>query len=110
MKINCLGILITNFYFRITSCYGTPTMFVDILEAARKNNLSPPESLSTGVMAGAPCPQELVQQVINDLGMKDFLVLYGMTETSPVTFQCFPDDPPEVRSTTIGFPTEHTEV
>ncbi|XP_070001673.1 medium-chain acyl-CoA ligase ACSF2, mitochondrial-like isoform X2 [Penaeus vannamei] len=94
---------------KITSCYGTPTMFVDILNAYRKNptDLS---AISTGIMAGAPCPQELVMAVMNDLKMKDFLVMYGMTETSPVTFQCFPSDPPEVRSSTIGYPGDHIEV
>ncbi|XP_037799315.1 LOW QUALITY PROTEIN: medium-chain acyl-CoA ligase ACSF2, mitochondrial-like, partial [Penaeus monodon] len=94
---------------KITSCYGTPTMFVDILNSHRKNptDLS---AISTGIMAGAPCPQELVMAVMTDLKMKDFLVMYGMTETSPVTFQCFPSDPPEVRSSTIGYPGDHIEV
>ncbi|ROT81391.1 hypothetical protein C7M84_025453 [Penaeus vannamei] len=56
---------------KITSCYGTPTMFVDILNAYRKNptDLS---AISTGIMAGAPCPQELVMAVMNELKMKDF--------------------------------------
>ncbi|XP_045600298.2 medium-chain acyl-CoA ligase ACSF2, mitochondrial [Procambarus clarkii] len=94
---------------RITSCYGTPTMFVDILNAQHKKPRDV-SSLSTGVMAGAPCPQELVTALMNDLNMKDFLVMYGMTETSPVTFQCYPSDPPELRSSTIGYPTDHIEV
>ncbi|XP_063598867.1 medium-chain acyl-CoA ligase ACSF2, mitochondrial-like [Penaeus indicus] len=94
---------------KITSCYGTPTMFVDILNAFRKNPVDL-SAISTGIMAGAPCPQELVMAVMNDLKMKDFLVMYGMTETSPVTFQCFPSDPPEVRSSTIGYPGDHIEV
>lgn len=98
----------------VTSCYGTPTMFVDILAAARPGDgqLATPlsDTLTTGIMAGAPCPPELVNAVITELGMKDFLVMYGMTETSPVSFQCFPDDPPEIRTSTIGFPSDHTEV
>lgn len=94
---------------KITSCYGTPTMFVDNLNAqhTRPRDL---KSLSTGIMAGAPCPQELVKAVMNDLNMKDFLVLYGMTETSPVSFQCFPTDSPSIRSSTIGYPGDHIEV
>ena len=44
-------------------------------------------SLHTGLMAGAPCPEELCKAVVDELGMKDFVVAYGMTETSPVTFQ-----------------------
>ncbi|XP_047483965.1 medium-chain acyl-CoA ligase ACSF2, mitochondrial-like [Penaeus chinensis] len=93
---------------KIASCYGTPTMFVDILNSFRKNptDLS---VISTGIMAGAPCPRDLVTAV-NELRMKDLIVMYGMTETSPVTFQCFPSDPPEVRSSTIGFPGDHIEV
>lgn len=94
---------------RLTSCYGTPTMFVDILNAQRRKNRDM-SSLSTGIMAGAPCPPELVMSVMNELHMKDFLVMYGMTETSPVSFECFPSDPPEVRFSTIGYPSDHTEV
>ncbi|XP_042231461.1 medium-chain acyl-CoA ligase ACSF2, mitochondrial-like isoform X2 [Homarus americanus] len=94
---------------RITSCYGTPTMFVDILNVQQRL-LKDVSSLSTGIMAGAPCPQELVMAVMNDLNMKDFLVMYGMTETSPVTFQCCPSDSPTVRSSTIGYPCDHIEV
>ncbi|XP_068223681.1 medium-chain acyl-CoA ligase ACSF2, mitochondrial-like isoform X2 [Palaemon carinicauda] len=93
---------------RVTSCYGTPTMFVDVLNSQRQN----PRVLGhlfTGIMAGAPCPQELVEALMNELNMKDFLVMYGMTETSPVTFQCFPSDPAPVRSSTIGYPSDHTE-
>ncbi|KAK8724645.1 hypothetical protein OTU49_011186 [Cherax quadricarinatus] len=93
---------------RVSSCYGTPTMFVDILNEQRRKprDIS---SLSTGIMAGAPCPQELVMAVMNDLNMKDFMVMYGMTETSPVSFQCYPTDSPQVKSSTIGFPSDHIE-
>ncbi|XP_066986608.1 medium-chain acyl-CoA ligase ACSF2, mitochondrial-like [Macrobrachium rosenbergii] len=94
---------------RVTSCYGTPTMFVDILNAQRSNQRDV-SSLSTGIMSGAPCPQELVLALINEMNMKDILVMYGMTETSPVTFQCYPTDPVSVRSSTIGYPSDHTEV
>lgn len=94
---------------RLTSCYGTPTMFVDMLNAQRREHRDM-SSLSTGIMAGAPCPPELVMAVINELNMKNFQVMYGMTETSPVTFECFPSDPLEVRSTTIGYPADHIEV
>ncbi|KAK7082678.1 Acyl-CoA synthetase member 2 mitochondrial [Halocaridina rubra] len=94
---------------RITSCYGTPTMFVDILNAQRTKPRDM-SSLSTGYMAGAPCPKELVLAVMSELNMKDFLVMYGMTETSPVTFECFISDSPSVRSSTIGYPSDHIEV
>lgn len=63
--------------FRCTSLYGTPTMFVDILNLPnlKKYNL---KSLSTGIMAGAPCPQEVAKGAVNKLNMKDFMVLVGL--------------------------------
>ncbi|XP_071528340.1 medium-chain acyl-CoA ligase ACSF2, mitochondrial-like [Panulirus ornatus] len=84
-------------------------MFVDMLNAQKKKprDLS---TLSTGLMAGAPCHQELVMAAIEKLNMKDLLVMYGMTETSPVTFQCFSSDLPAVRSSTVGYPSDHIEV
>ena len=89
--------------------YGTPTMFVDMLNLPdlKSFDLS---SLETGYMAGAPCPKPIVQAVVKDLNMKDFVVAYGMTETSPVTFSGYASDPLEVRHSTIGFPSDHTEV
>ncbi|XP_065582419.1 medium-chain acyl-CoA ligase ACSF2, mitochondrial-like [Artemia franciscana] len=96
---------------RCTSLYGTPTMFVDMIHAFDLSNAKfDVSSLSTGAMAGAPCPEELVKGVINKLHMRDFIVMYGMTETSPVSLQCFNSDPPEVKSTTVGYPTEHVEI
>jgi len=94
---------------RCTSVYGTPTMFIDLLDVARKEkpDLS---SVHTGIMAGATCPEELCRDVVNELNMKDFVVAYGMTETSPVTFQGFCDDDMKLKTSTIGFPSDHTEV
>jgi len=92
-----------------TSIYGTPTMFVDILASARqiKPNVS---HVETGIMAGAPCPKELCKNVVAELNMKDFVVCYGMTETSPVTFQGFCSDDMDLKTGTIGFPSNHVEV
>ena len=113
---------------RCTSIYGTPTMFIDILAAARirKPDVS---HVETGIMAGeeiknifthsknictscpgAPCPQELCKNIMSELNMRNFVVCYGMTETSPVTFQGFLSDPLEVRTSTVGFPSNHQEV
>ena len=61
-------------------------------------------------MAGAPCPEELCKAVVDELGMKDFVVAYGMTETSPVTFQGFPDDAMLLKTSTVGYPMDHQEV
>ncbi|XP_023321830.1 acyl-CoA synthetase family member 2, mitochondrial isoform X2 [Eurytemora carolleeae] len=94
---------------KCTSIYGTPTMFVDILASARQ--IKPDVSrVETGIMAGAPCPKELCKNVVNELNMKDFVVCYGMTETSPVTFQGFCSDDMEKKTGTIGFPSNHVEV
>jgi fatty-acyl-CoA synthase len=73
---------------RVTSCYGTPTMYVDILAAARRaaeegGTRKVVPSLMTGLMAGAPCPPELVQAVITELGMKDFMVGYRVGVAVP---------------------------
>ena len=63
---------------KCTSIYGTPTMFVDMLDSARRTK--PDVShVKTGIMAGAPCPEELCRNVISELNMKDFVVCYGMT-------------------------------
>ncbi|XP_046450150.1 medium-chain acyl-CoA ligase ACSF2, mitochondrial-like [Daphnia pulex] len=94
---------------RCTSLYGTPTMFVDILNLPdlKQYNL---KSLSTGIMAGAPCPEEIAKGTIKDLNMKDFAILYGMTECSPATFMTLPNDSFDQRCSTIGYPGEHVEV
>ena len=61
-------------------------------------------------MAGAPCPQELCRNVVSEMNMKDFVVCYGMTETSPVTFQGFCEDSMALKTGTIGYPSNHVEV
>lgn len=72
---NCFFTIIFLIISRCTALYGTPTMFVDILNLPelKSYDLS---SLSTGYMAGAPCPQSLVKAVVNDLHMKDFVVRF----------------------------------
>ena len=62
------------------------------------------------MIAGAPCPQELCKNVIAELNMKDFVVCYGMTETSPVTFQGFVSDSMTIKTGTVGFPSNHQEM
>src|SRR6185312_7117408 len=94
---------------RCTSLYGVPTMFIAELAcpdfAAR--DLS---SLRTGIMAGSPCPVEVMRQVTRRMHMQDVTIAYGMTETSPVSFQTGPDDPLERRVSTIGRVQPHLEV
>ncbi|KAL7641914.1 UNVERIFIED_CONTAM: hypothetical protein RMT77_007788 [Armadillidium vulgare] len=93
---------------RLNSCYGTPTMFVDILKEYRNNPVNV-DTLSCGIMTGAPCPEELITALAKEMNMKDILIVYGMTETSPVSFQSSPNDSLKIRSQTIGYPGDHVE-
>ena len=94
--------------YRCTSLYGVPTMF--IAELALPNvadyDLS---SLRTGVMAGSPCPVEVMKKVISEFGMTDVTICYGMTETSPVSTQTDVDDDIEERTSTVGRTHPHLE-
>eukprot|EP00095_Tigriopus_kingsejongensis_P006007 maker-scaffold245_size240363-snap-gene-1.22 protein:Tk06007 transcript:maker-scaffold245_size240363-snap-gene-1.22-mRNA-1 annotation:"hypothetical protein DAPPUDRAFT_54086" len=94
---------------RCTSLYGSPTMFVDMISVQKKECFDV-SSVETGVMGGSTCPEELCKNVRKDLHMKNFTVCYGMTETSPVTFQGFPEDSVSLKTSTIGYPSAHTEV
>jgi len=94
---------------RCTALYGVPTMFIAELDhpSFKGRDLS---SLRTGVMAGAPCPEAIMRRVIADMNMKDVTICYGMTETSPVSFQSMPDDDIEKRVTTVGAIHPYVEV
>ena len=94
---------------RCTGLYGVPTMFIAMLGHPQfeRFDLS---SLRTGCMAGSPCPVEVMKQVIDRMHMRDVTIAYGMTETSPVSFQTSPDDPLERRVSTIGRVQPHLEV
>lgn len=91
-----------------TALYGVPTMFNAILglDDFSEFNVS---SLRTGIMAGAPCPIETMNRVIGDMNMREVTIAYGMTETSPVSFQSAVDDPIEKRVTTVGRAHPHAE-
>jgi fatty-acyl-CoA synthase len=94
---------------RCTALYGVPTMFIAELEHPdfKRYDLS---KLRTGVMAGAPCPVEVMKRVISDMHMKEVTIAYGMTETSPVSFQSCRDDSLERRVSTVGMIHPHLEV
>ncbi|WP_225843943.1 AMP-binding protein [Streptomyces albus] len=94
---------------RCTSLYGVPTMFIA--------ELAEPDfaafdlgSLRTGIMAGSPCPVEVMKQVIDRMGMTEVSICYGMTETSPVSTQTRADDSLERRVSTVGRVGPHLEV
>ena len=94
---------------RCTVLYGVPTMFIAELAdpTFRDHDLS---TLRTGVMAGSPCPVEVMKRVIAEMGMTEVTICYGMTETSPVSTQTRPDDDLERRVSTVGAVHPHLEV
>ena len=94
---------------RCNGLYGVPTMFIGVLDHPdfAKFDVS---SLRTGIMAGSPCPIEVMKRVIDKLHMRDVTIAYGMTETSPVSFQSGTDDPLERRVSTVGRIQPHCEV
>jgi len=93
---------------RCTSIYGVPTMFIGMLGHQAFGSVRL-ESLRTGIMAGAPCPIEVMRQVIDRMHVPEVTICYGMTETSPVSFQSAVDDPIEARVSTVGRIHPHLE-
>jgi fatty-acyl-CoA synthase len=94
---------------RCTGLHGVPTMFIAILnhpEFARFDLTS----LRTGIMAGSPCPIEVMKRVTTEMHQRELTIAYGMTETSPVSFQSSADDPLERRVSTVGRIHPHLEV
>jgi len=94
---------------RCTTLYGVPTMFIAELDHPRfaEFDLS---SLRTGIMAGSPCPVEVMKQVQTKMYMREVTICYGMTETSPVSTQSETDDPLDKRVSTVGRVHPHVEV
>ncbi|WP_353093730.1 AMP-binding protein [Methylibium sp.] len=94
---------------RCTALYGVPTMFIAQLDHPdfARHDLS---SLRTGIMAGSPCPIEVMRRVVDKMHMAEVTIAYGMTETSPVSFQSATDDPLERRVSTVGRIQPHCEV
>jgi fatty-acyl-CoA synthase len=94
---------------RCTSLYGVPTMFIAELQHPDFASFDL-TSLRTGIMAGAPCPVEVMRRVVTDMHMEEVSICYGMTETSPVSTQTRRDDELELRVSTVGRPGPHIEV
>ena len=94
---------------RCTSLYGVPTMFIAELALPdfATYDLS---SLRTGIMAGSPCPVEVMKRVVSEMGMTEVTICYGMTETSPVSTQTGADDDLDRRTSTVGRVHPHLEV
>ena len=104
-----LAVLETVAQEKCTGLYGVPTMFIAALDHPRfaEFDLS---SLRTGIMAGSPCPIEVMKRVIGKMNMAEVTIAYGMTETSPVSFQSGTDDPIDRRVSTVGRIQPHLEV
>jgi fatty-acyl-CoA synthase len=94
---------------RCTSLYGVPTMFRSVLDEPGFANYDC-SSLRTGIMAGAPCPIELMKQVVTALHMPEVAIGYGMTETSPLSTLSGRDDPLDRRVSTVGRVVPHVEI
>jgi fatty-acyl-CoA synthase len=94
---------------RCTSLYGVPTMFIAELNHPRFDDFDL-SSLRTGIMAGSPCPIEVMKQVIERMHMDEVTICYGMTETSPVSTQTAAGDSLEKRTQTVGRVHPHLEV
>jgi fatty-acyl-CoA synthase len=94
---------------RCTALLGVPTMFIAELDHPRFSEFDL-TSLRTGIMAGAPCPIAIMRRVVDDMHMREVTIAYGMTETSPVSFQSTPDDSLERRVTSVGRIHPHVQV
>ncbi|MBP6216035.1 MAG: AMP-binding protein [Luteimonas sp.] len=94
---------------RCTALHGVPTMFIAMLGHPRFADFDL-STLRTGIMAGSPCPVEVMKQVIARMHMREVTIAYGMTETSPVSFQTTPDDPLGRRVDSVGRIHPHVEV
>lgn len=94
---------------RCTALHGVPTMFVAMLGVPNFSQFDL-STLRTGVMAGAPCPIETMKHVVSDMHMPEVTIAYGMTETSPISFQSSTDDNLERRVSTVGRVQPHLEV
>ena len=95
--------------FQATAVYGVPTMYIAMLDhpTRKERDLS---SLRTGIMSGSPCPLEVMQRVVNELGIAGVTIAYGLTEASPVITQTRIDAPIELRVKTVGQPLPGLEV
>nr|XP_054922084.1 medium-chain acyl-CoA ligase ACSF2, mitochondrial-like isoform X2 [Dermacentor andersoni] len=94
---------------RCTAIYGTPTMYIDLLHHLNNSSYDV-SSVRKGIMAGAPCPPEVIKNSMERLNTKGLCVCYGSTECSPVITASTPDEPLEKWIHTVGKPLDHVEV
>ncbi|GGY06061.1 AMP-binding protein [Paludibacterium paludis] len=108
-SFDALAVLETVAAERCTALHGVPTMFIAVLDHPEFARFDV-SALRTGIMAGSPCPIEVMKRVVAQLHMKEVTIGYGMTETSPLSFQSAFDDPLEKRVSTVGRIHPHVEV
>ena len=106
---DALAVLETVSRERCTALHGVPTMFIAELEHPRFKEFDL-SSLRTGIMAGSPCPTAVMRRVVDEMHMPALTICYGMTETSPVSFQTHADDPLDRRVSTVGRVHPHVQV
>jgi fatty-acyl-CoA synthase len=94
---------------KCTALHGVPTMFVTELDHPDFSSFDM-SSLRTGIIAGAPCPEELMKRIIGEMHMENVLIGYGQTELSPINHMTLPEDTLENRTQTVGRPIPHIEV
>jgi fatty-acyl-CoA synthase len=94
---------------KCTALYGVPTMFIAVLEHKLFDRFDY-SSLRTGIMAGSPCPMEIMKKVMDKMFMKEITICYGLTENAPVMTQTTPDDPLEYRVGSVGKALPNIEV
>ena len=94
--------------YKCTALYGVPMMFISIFSLPRLTDYNF-SSLRTGAIGGAPCPKEIMKKIINILNIKDITIVYGMTETSPISFQTNIGDNIDVQVSTVGNVNQHIE-
>lgn len=92
-----------------TALHGVPTMFIAELDHPEFSRFNL-KKLRTGIMAGSPCPIEIMKRVVREMNLREITIAYGLTEASPVITQTTTDDPLDVRVSTVGRPLPHTEV
>uniref|UniRef100_A0A3P8VLN0 Medium-chain acyl-CoA ligase ACSF2, mitochondrial n=1 Tax=Cynoglossus semilaevis TaxID=244447 RepID=A0A3P8VLN0_CYNSE len=93
---------------RCNFLYGTPTMFIDLLNHPNLREFDV-SSLQSGIMAGSPCPPEILAKLKTELNLTEIVAGYGTTENSPITFLGFPEDSDDLKINTVGCITAHTE-
>jgi fatty-acyl-CoA synthase len=94
---------------RCTAIYGSPGAFIALMEHTQYKR-SDLKSLRTGIMGGAQCPMEVMKKVVEDMGAREIVIGYGQTEASSWITQTSPDDPLELRVSTVGRPLPNVEV